>query len=127
MISDKLSVDNLQDFKEEARLKILRDIVAENGLAELLCTCANPEMGDYWYFGFSGENLHYNWLIRYYTKNTFVEIITNLRIVKNKICYDKLLELSDIPHIETILKKVVKIRKELQEQINLNQIMEDFQ
>lgn len=127
MISDKLSVDNLQDFKEEARLKILRDIVAANGLAEIICTCAKPEMGDYWYFGFIGENLNYNWLIRYYTKNTFVEIITNLRIFKNRICYDNLLELSDIPRIETILKNVVKIRKELQEQINLNQIMEDFQ
>ena len=127
MISDKLSVDNLQDFKEEARLKILRDIVAANGLAELVCTCAKPEMGDYLYFGFSGENLHYNWLMRYYTKNTFVEIITNLRIFKNKIRYDNLLELSDISQIESVVKNVVKIRKELLEQINLNQIMEDFQ
>ena len=127
MISDKLSVDNLKDFKEEARLKILRDIVSANGLAELLCTCAKPEMGDYLYFGFSGENLHYNWLMRYYTKNTFVEIITKLRIYKNRIRYDNLLELSDISQIENVVKNVVKIRKELLEQINLNQIMEDFQ
>lgn len=125
-----LTLDNLDDYNEEARLKIVRAIAAQYGFQERVIAVDSDNLfnvGDTWCFYMSGVDCeHYHWIMRYDIKQTNVEIVSSLKISNNIIFPDKILQLSCFDNIDQTIKNVLKLKRELQEQVAKNKLQEDF-
>lgn len=125
-----LTLDNLDDYNDDARLKIVRAIAAKYGFQERVTEVESDNLwntGDIWSFYMSGVDCeHYHWVMRYFYKHTNVELVSSLKIAHNIIYPDKIEQLSCFDNIEQTIKKVIKLKRVLQEQVAKNKIQEDF-
>lgn len=119
---------DLQDYKEEKRIDIIRQLATKYGLVEKELVWDKSEIyGKGLVYGFTQADINvFDWCLRLNTKNSFVEIIYELVINNGKICAYKYKNLSDIETIDKQLDFLIKKRKQLLQQIKFNQINEDF-
>jgi len=123
-----LTLDNLDDYKEEKRIDIIRQLATKYGLVETELVWNKSEIyGKGLVFGFTQADINvFDWCLRFNTKNSFVEIAYKLIINNGKVCAYKFKNLSDIETIDKQLDFLIKKRKQLLQQIKFNQINEDF-
>lgn len=124
-----LTLDNLADYNDDARLRIVRAIAAKYGFQERVIEVDSElwNSGTIWCFYMSGVDCeHYHWIMRYNVKQTNVELVSSLKILNNIIFPDKILQLSCFDNIDQTIKNVLKLKRELQEQVAKNKIQEDF-
>lgn len=125
-----LTLDNLDDYNEEARLRIVRAIAAQYGFQERVIEVVSDNLwnsGPIWCFYMSGVDCeHYHWIMRYDIKQTNVELVSSLKISNNIIFPDKILQLSCFDNIDQTIKNVLKLKRKLQEQVAKNKLQEDF-
>ena len=125
-----LTLDNLDDYNEEARLRIVRAIAAQYGFQERVTEIESDNLwnsGTFWKFYMSGvECEHHHWIMRYDVKKTNVEVVSSLKIINNIIFPDKILQLSCFDNIDQTIKNVLKLKRQLQEQVAKNKLQEDF-
>ena len=125
-----LTLDNLDDYNEDARLKIVRAIAAKYGFQERVLEIDSNNLwnnGTIWKFYMSGVDCEsHHWIMRYDDKQTNVELVSSLKISNNIIFPDKIEELSCVDNIDRTIKKVLKLKRKFQEQVAKNKIQEDF-
>lgn len=79
-----LTLDNLDDYNEDARLRIVRAFAAKYGFQERVIEVDSElwNSGPIWCFYMSGVDCeHYHWIMRYDIKQTNVELVSSLKIL----------------------------------------------